>query len=114
MLAVAWPSCFCTASMLAPLRIISDAAVSAGRTAAAPQALKLPATTQLPASSHQLADVGGQLVEVLQVAVVEATVQTRAEALGGLGGVLGDVAGNLRWATATTRTTRSSSQERRR
>jgi hypothetical protein len=28
MLAVAWPSCFCTALMLAPWRIISDAAVS--------------------------------------------------------------------------------------
>jgi hypothetical protein len=50
---------------------------------------------QLPASPDQLADVGGQLVEALQVAVVEAAVQADAEALGGLGGVLGDVAGDL-------------------
>jgi hypothetical protein len=45
--------------------------------------------------------VGGQLVEVLQVAVAEAAVQAAAEALGGLGGVLGDVAGDLLGAQLT-------------
>jgi hypothetical protein len=36
-----------------------------------------------------------QLVEMLQVVSADAPLQTRTEALGGLGGVLGDVAGHL-------------------
>jgi hypothetical protein len=39
--------------------------------------------------------MGGQPVQVLQVVGADAAVQAAAEALGGLGRVLGDVAGHL-------------------
>src|SRR5215217_1584731 len=61
-----------------------------------PQALQLGAATQLPAGSDQLGHMRRQLVETLQIGGGdEAPVQAAAEALGGLGRVLGDVAGHL-------------------
>jgi hypothetical protein len=60
-----------------------------------PQAIELRAAAQLPGRLDELGDVGGQLVEAVQVIGSEAAVQAAAEALGGLGGVLGDVPGDL-------------------
>ena len=49
----------------------------------------------LPGGPDELGDVGGQLVEAVEVIGSEASVQAAAEALGGLGGVLGDVPSHL-------------------
>src|SRR5215211_4309210 len=60
-----------------------------------PQALQLGTATQLPGRPDELGDMGRELVEAVQVVGAEAAVQAAAEALGGFGRVLGDVAGHL-------------------
>ena len=60
-----------------------------------PQPCQLGAATQRPSGADELGHMGQQPVEVVQVVGVEATVEPGAEALSGLGGVLGDVAGHL-------------------
>jgi hypothetical protein len=61
-----------------------------------PEPFQLRLAAQLPTGPDKLTDMGGQLVKAVQVVGVgQAAVQAGAEALGGLGRVLGDVAGHL-------------------
>src|SRR5918993_25748 len=59
------------------------------------QAAQLGAAAQLPGGADEVGHMGGELVGVAQVVGGGAPVQAAAEALGGLGRVLGDVAGHL-------------------
>jgi hypothetical protein len=61
-----------------------------------PEALQLGSAAQLPAGPDKLSHMDRQPVQVLQViSDGQAAVEAGAEALGGLGRVLGDVAGHL-------------------
>jgi hypothetical protein len=60
-----------------------------------PEPFQLGAAAQLPAGADELGHMRRQVIQALQVVSGEAVVQAGAEALGGLGRVLGDVAGHL-------------------
>jgi hypothetical protein len=61
-----------------------------------PEAVQLGVTAQLPAGSDEFAHMRRELVEVLQVVSDgQPPVKASAKALGGLGGVLSDVASHL-------------------
>jgi hypothetical protein len=61
-----------------------------------PEPLDLGAATQRPGRPNELSHMRRQPVEALQVVgITEPLVEAGAEALGALGGVLGDVAGHL-------------------